>query len=140
MAAALFVWVVLACWVFFGMFAENIALLRAISEEPASVDGFITETDCNDHALVHYKYRVEERNYEGQAKLGDCATLKPGNNIRIYYAKSSPRLAATAEPREAFIVELIAAAIGTAAIPSAIILVVALNIIAFHRKMSRRGQ
>src|SRR5271167_1248671 len=93
MAAITTLWFLVVGLSFLLLWDANVARLRAIAREPASVDGLVTSTECPNHATVRYTYSVGGQSYRGQQSLGNlCEHLNPGDKITVYYSKSSPQL------------------------------------------------
>jgi hypothetical protein len=92
--------------------AQDLSLLVSVATDPQSTEGEITSTDCNRHATAFYRYRVNEVLYTGSAsRTPNCATLKSGELIQVFFSKKMPDRSELANPKASLLNAIIFMAI-----------------------------
>ncbi|QNP40188.1 hypothetical protein [Lysobacter solisilvae (ex Woo and Kim 2020)] len=67
------------------------AKVAELSASPVSINGYITETQCNNHRQVSYKYSLAGTEYSDTAHcVESCETAKPGDIVKVLYAANNP--------------------------------------------------
>ena len=65
--------------------------LWEVARNPLATTGVIVSTDCENHALVHYRYQADGTTYSGKAsRTINCKKLEVNNQIQIFYAGDDP--------------------------------------------------
>src|SRR5260370_35224623 len=70
-----------------GVFAGSLNLphYSRLEARGASANARVTSTDCGNHGTVAYRFRVDDRTYDGQVNAGfaipACAPLQPGGPL-----------------------------------------------------------
>jgi hypothetical protein len=71
----------------------------------------IIQTDCKNHGQATYTFTVGTNRYSNTGNMGmvvaNCGSLRPGDNIPIYYDATDPTVNRAAEPMAGLLNELI---------------------------------
>ena len=79
-----------------GIFAGSLNLphYSRLEARGASANARVTSTDCGNHETVAYRFRVDDRTYDGQGNAGfgipACGHLKPGDTVLVRYLVADP--------------------------------------------------
>ena len=79
-----------------GVFAGSLNLphYSRLEARGASANARVTSTDCGNHGMVAYRFRVDDRAYDGQGNAGfgipACGHLKPGDTVLVRYLVADP--------------------------------------------------
>src|SRR5260370_33554655 len=79
-----------------GVFAGSLNLphYSRLEARGASANARVTSTDCGNHGTVAYRFRVDDRTYDGQGTAGfgipACGQLKPGDPGLVRYLWAAP--------------------------------------------------
>ena len=79
-----------------GVFAGSLNLphYSRLEARGASANARVTSTDCENHGTVAYRFRVDDRTYDGQGNAGfgipACGHLKPGDTVLVRYLVDNP--------------------------------------------------
>ena len=79
-----------------GVFAGSLHLphYSRLEARGASANARVTSTDCGNRGTVAYRFRVDERTYDGQGNAGfgipACGHLKPGDAVLVRYLVADP--------------------------------------------------
>jgi len=92
LASVLYLGSALAIGVFAG--SLNLPHYSRLEARGASANARVTSTDCGNHGTVAYRFRVDERTYDGQGNAGfgipACGYLKPGDAVLVRYLVADP--------------------------------------------------
>ena len=79
-----------------GVFAGSLNLphYSRLEARGASANARVTSTDCGNHGMVAYRFRVDDRAYDGQGNasfgIPACGHLKPGDTVLVRYLVADP--------------------------------------------------
>jgi hypothetical protein len=100
----------------------NVPRFVSILSDEASVMGTVTDTNCDNHATVHYSFEANGRVYRAAtASSGDCRQVQAGHPLRIYYAAHSPIDNAAVEPWHGLLNEIMPIILAVLLVPPFII-------------------
>lgn len=72
----------------------NLPHYSRLEAHGASAKAQVTSTDCDNHGTVAYRFRVNERIYDGRGNAGygtpACGQLKPGDTVPVRYLLADP--------------------------------------------------
>ena len=92
LAFILYLATTLAIGVFAG--SPNLPHYSRLEARGASANARVTSTDCGNHGMVAYRFRVDDRAYDGQGNAGfgipACGHLKPGDTVLVRYLVADP--------------------------------------------------
>ena len=92
LASVLYLGSALAIGVFAG--SLNLPHYSRLEARGASANARVTSTDCGNRGTVAYRFRVDERTYDGQGNAGfgipACGHLKPGDTVLVRYLGADP--------------------------------------------------
>ena len=82
---------------------DDLKRYGAISGDPVKAAATVTGTDCNNHAMVRYKYAISGTEYAGSESSGDiCGLMKSGDQVALYYARNKPEVSGLRAPAATF--------------------------------------
>ena len=85
-------------------YIQNLDGQWEIARDPHATTGVIISTDCENHALVHYRYQISGNTYLGKAsRTINCEKLEVNDQIRIFYAGDDPGTNELYDPQKTLI-------------------------------------
>jgi len=118
----LLLWLVLAVATAALLGSLNIPTFVKLVNHGTSARATIRQTNCDQHSSASYTFTVDTARYSGSdSMVRGCDTLRPGDQIPIYYDVTDPTLNRAVEPWAGLTNEIIAVMLGTLIFPTFIV-------------------
>jgi hypothetical protein len=118
----------------------NVPTFLALVQHGKRTSAEIIRTNCGQHDSGSYAFTVNSTHYENTGLMpGNCANLKKGDVIDVYYDERDPSLSRAREPAASLANELITIGLGCLFVPPLIFLGLMLARARRH-KVSSLGQ
>lgn len=82
--------------------ADELPVKYAINKRFVTTDGVVLSTNCSQHMIFSYMYRVSGIAYTGKSRGENCTDLRPGDLVTIYYQMDEPAVSSGLNPRSSF--------------------------------------
>jgi hypothetical protein len=116
-------YLVLAAGFAFTLGSLNMRKFYRLAQDGDVLVGAVTRTDCENHAVVYYSFRVGDNEYSGNATSGGrCAELGPGSPVDVSYVREDPSInTLSSRPSARFVNELISVGLASIFVPAVIV-------------------
>jgi hypothetical protein len=113
----------------------NVPTYVKLAEDGERTTAVIVQPDCGNHGRASYAFNVGSIGYSGSDVMNDCRSLRPGDDITIYFDRDDPKISRAIEPRAGLMNELIPIALACLLVPPVAII----SFILWRRKNAKRS-
>ena len=90
-----------ACFSLSGCYNEAKDFQRLV-QSPASVDGTVVYTECNQHGGFVYSFVVADHEYRTRTSSPNCSAMKVGDKVPVFYDPAHPATNTLLPPERAY--------------------------------------